>query len=101
MARNNSKKDKAHFARLVELGCIVCKLHLGVYSPPEIHHIRAGCGIGQRSDNSRAIPLCHAHHRTGGYSVAIHAGRKSWEEKFGTEAELLNQVLQELGEISA
>ncbi|MEH3266824.1 hypothetical protein POW17_27100, partial [Klebsiella pneumoniae] len=35
------------------------------------------------------------HHRC---CVAIHAGRKSWEEKFGTEAELLSQVLQELGE---
>lgn len=54
--------------------------------------------VSVRADNFHVIPLCHAHHRTGGYGVAIHAGRKSWEEKFGTEAELLSQVLLELGE---
>jgi hypothetical protein len=55
-----------------------------------------GTGLSVRADNFHVIPLCHAHHRTGG-GVAIHAGRKSWEEKFGTEGELLAQVLQELG----
>jgi hypothetical protein len=43
------------------------------------------------------IPLCHAHHRTGGHGVAVHAGRRTWEDKFGTEDELLTQTLIELG----
>lgn len=38
------------------------------------------------------------HHRNGGYGVAIHAGRRAWEMKYGTEAELLVQVLYLLGE---
>lgn len=63
---------------------------------PEMHHIRTGCGMGQRSDNFRVIPPCPAHHRTGGFGVAIHAGQKTWEGKYGTELELLDQVTTEV-----
>lgn len=53
--------------------------------------------MGQRSPDSRAIPLCHFHHRTGGHGLAIHAGQKTWEAKFGTEKELLVKVWELLG----
>jgi hypothetical protein len=29
------------------------------------------------------------HHQHGGYGVAFHAGKKAFEERFGTETELL------------
>jgi len=74
---------------LSQLGCVVC-LRLGYgETPAEIHHLRSGAGIAQRSDNSRAIPLCHLHHRNGGYGVAFHAGPREFERLFGTEEELL------------
>jgi len=98
VARCNSREEKAHYSKLVELGCIVCKLHHGVYTHPEIHHIRSGCGIGQRSDHFHTIPLCPLHHRLGGHGVAVHAGRKTWEKKYGSESGLLAQVNAELGE---
>jgi len=87
-----NKADREHLNRVASIGCIVC-LNLGYgQSPAEIHHIRAGMGMGQRNDHKRSIPLCHAHHRTGGHGVAFHAGPKAWQEKYGTEQELLTQV---------
>jgi hypothetical protein len=97
MSKSKTKAEKNHLERVVSLGCIVCKNLGHMDTPAEIHHIRTGCGTGQRADNSRVIPLCHSHHRTGGHGVAIHAGRQTWEDKYGTETELLVQVLYELG----
>jgi hypothetical protein len=84
--------DKSHLDRVANLGCIVC-LNLGfIDSPAEIHHPRTGQGMSQRARHQDAIPLCPRHHRTGGFGVAIHAGQKTWEAKYGTELELLAQV---------
>lgn len=90
------KDDREYLQRVAELGCVVCR-NLGYgASPAEIHHLRKGCGVGQRSSHRRAIPLCPPHHRTGGYGVAIHAGKKTWEKIYGSEEELLEQVKREL-----
>lgn len=87
-----TKAEKEHLNALAELGCIVC-LNLGYgKSPAEIHHIRHGVGMGQRNNHKNAIPLCHKHHRTGGYGVALHAGQKAFEDNYGTESELLECV---------
>ncbi len=92
------KADRIHLSRVAGLGYIVCRnLNLGE-TPAEIHHIRTGQGVGLRADHRKSIPLCHPHHRNGGYGVAIHAGRKQWEKNFGTESQLLEQVLYLLGE---
>jgi len=61
-------------------------------SPAEIHHLRAGKGLAQRSDDDHALPLCPLHHRTGGFGMAFHAGKRTWEKRFGAEAELLKEV---------
>ncbi len=77
---------------IADVGCIVCR-QLGYSdSPAEVHHLRDGVGMSQRNDDNNAIPLCHVHHRTGGYGVAFHAGKNAFEEKFGTERELLEQT---------
>ena len=41
--------------------------------------------MGQKSRYSRAIPLCHAHHRTGGHGVAFHAGAVAFAKNYGSE----------------
>ncbi|EPK3183987.1 TPA: hypothetical protein NKO55_000282 [Enterobacter asburiae] len=96
------KADRIHLQKVANLGCVVCR-NLGFgYSPAEIHHLRRGCGAGQRSAHKRSIPLCPPHHRTGGYGVAIHAGQRKWEENYGSEEALLEQVNRELaGEFTA
>jgi hypothetical protein len=40
------------------------------------------------------------HHTNGGYGVALHAGQKAFEAKYGTESELLEHTTKILkGEI--
>lgn len=90
------KAERQHLRRVAELGCIVCREQFCVFSPAEVHHLRIGCGAGQRASHYRTIPLCPPHHRTGGYGVAIHAGQKMWEDIYGTEESLLGQVTREL-----
>jgi len=83
------KSEKEYFEKLVEFGCVVCKKDIGVYTQPSIHHIREGMGIGQRNSTENCLPLCPTHHQHGGYGIAFHAGKKAFEERFGTETELL------------
>lgn len=88
-----TKDERKHYEKLYQIGCIVCRnLNYG-YSQPHIHHIRHGAGIGQKSHWSLAIPLCPMHHQNGGYGIALHAGQKTFEKKYGTEVELLHQTL--------
>lgn len=84
--------EKRHLSRVAALGCIVCLLHEGVSSPAEVHHIKHHTGIGRRSTHYETLPLCPAHHRTGGLGVAYHAGPGTWELKYGTQLELLAEV---------
>ena len=84
-------KDKRHFEKVAGLGCVVCNNNFVFDVPAEIHHIGNGT-MGKRASNSEVIPLCHIHHRTGDYGIAVHAGRKAFEHNFGTEQELLEQV---------
>ena len=84
-----NKREREHLNRLSEMGCCVCtRMGFEPYKA-EIHHLRTGQGMSQRSSHFDAIPLCEKHHRTGGYGVAIHAGQKEWESRYGTELELL------------
>jgi len=92
-----TKAERQHYDLLSQLGCIVCH-NLGYgYSSPHIHHIRHGAGIGQKTSYDKAIPLCPNHHQHGGYGVALHAGVKEFEKRYGTETDLLKQVKKLLG----
>jgi hypothetical protein len=93
-----TKNERQHYDKLAQLGCIACLVTGAGYSPTEIHHIKSGnAGMGKKSHWSLAIPLCHAHHRTGNHGTAIHAGKKAFEAAIGmTEVELLNETLNRL-----
>lgn len=80
------KAERAHLSKVADLGCIICR---GI---AEIHHIRTGMGMAQRNTNFNVIPLCANHHRTGGYGIAFHAGKKAFEQKYGTELQLLEKL---------
>jgi hypothetical protein len=80
-----------HLSKVTELGCIVC-FHQGQDTPAEVHHMRSGLGMSQRATSFRVLPLCPIHHRIGGRGIAFHAGRRSWETRFGSEEELLAQL---------
>lgn len=93
-----TKEEKRHLAKVAALGCIVCRNEGFGRTAAEIHHVRNGQGMSQRASNFEVIPLCHAHHRTGGRGIAFHAGKQAFESKYGTERELLAQVNQLLNQ---
>lgn len=86
-----TKSDRIRLSRLKEIGCILCR-HLGTPgTPPEIHHLRSGQGMGQRSPHEMTIPLCAYHHRS---SDGYHGlGRRGFEAIYGvTEQGLLEMT---------
>ncbi len=86
-------------SRICDLGCIVCLTHLDTFSPGVPHHPLID---GRASQDTETICLCPAHHQTGGNGVAFHTtGRKTWEAKYGTEADLHLKTRELLGDLNA
>tara|TARA_R110002020_G_C16295509_1_gene772760 strand:- start:1784 stop:2086 length:303 start_codon:yes stop_codon:yes gene_type:complete len=92
--RNYSKLDRERAYKLRELGCIVCINEHGVNTPPAIHHID-----GQTKPNCHqlTIPLCPRHHQIKDNDkpprwFTRHGEHVHFEEAYGTEQELLEQV---------
>lgn len=128
-----TKLERTYLNAVAGLGCIVCANQGHEDSPAEIHHLRRGKGISDRSMYWDCIPLCPIHHRLGdgtaqcGGELGFHAGASTkmeqsqredelpnglivtanimewregrvWEERYGTEDELLEQVRDQLPE---
>ena len=85
MKRSATKAEKAHMDAVASLGCLLCTM------PAEIHHIRAGQGMGQRASNYEVLPLCPRHHRAE-YREGFHRAPRTWQEAHGTERDLLAKV---------
>jgi len=90
-----------HFDLVRSLGCIACRHRYAdsidtpawkmIVERTKIHHVRFDQGMGLH-DDMKVIPLCNAHHQTGGLGAAIHAGQESFEDNFGREEDLLKEV---------
>ena len=89
--RNPSKEEKEYMDKVQQLGCIVCANRGLPNVPAEIHHTR---GKTVKDAHLYVIPLCPSHHRYGGHTEPIsrHPYKKRFEDAYGTEAELLEQV---------
>ena len=87
--RRPNVAERYHMAAVAALGCVVCRREHGVYSPAAIHHTD---GKTKPGAHLRVLPICGIHHQTGGYGVALHAGKAEWQRRYGTEAELLEWV---------
>lgn len=69
---------------VADMGCLVCQ------RPPQLHHIRPkNTGMGRKTSDWCVIPLCVDHH-LGKFSV--HGSKQEFEEKIGTEINLLKYV---------
>ena len=92
MARKTKTKlEKQHMNKVAQLGCIICG-----NSEVHLHHIRyPGLGMGKRSTNFEVIPLCQPHHQG---NLSVHGSPKLFEEKFGTQKQLLERVLKIINE---
>jgi len=83
--------ERKYMGRVAELGCAVCRRMGYEGTPAEIHHRKAGIGIGRRSGHLDTIPLCPEHHRG---ATGVHGlGTKGFMKYWGyTEDDLLEDV---------
>jgi hypothetical protein len=87
--------EKRHMDAVAAIGCIVCK-NMGIDDTPAcLHHIH-GHAFGSRS-NWRVAPICPYHHQDAPFGHCIHNGTQTFEANYMTEAQMLEQVNQELG----
>lgn len=88
-----TKAEKKWLGDICQIGCIVCRLHLGVSSPAEPHHMLLKSG--RRMGHLFTLPLCPAHHRghrNDEICVSRHPYRTAFEKRYGTEAALLERT---------
>ncbi len=88
-----TKAEREWMDSIVQLGCIVCLEQGYGYVPPAVHHILRG---GLRIDHFHTLPLCDpGHHQNapkGSGEVSRHPNKAQFEERYGTEMELLERV---------
>jgi len=91
--RTPTKAEQAHMDRVRELGCIICRNSLGIYdSPAAIHHVY---GRTKEGAHFSVLPICFLHHQAGnnnGMYVSRHPYKTEFENRYGTEQDLLKQV---------
>ena len=88
--RPPNKEEKAWLDAICQIGCIVCLNEFGIYTPCMPHHI---AGKTKPGAHKLTIGLCDGHHQNGGEGIAFHAtGKKTWENRYGTQQELLEQT---------
>ena len=84
-----TKAESRWLNQITQLGCIVCRLFHGTYSPAEAHHMLSG---GRRRGHMFTIPLCILHHRSGRNDdqvVSRDHNQRRFEARYGTEQSLL------------
>lgn len=92
--RKPSAAEKLWMNKVSDIGCIVC-LNNGIESPAEIHHLD---GRTKEGAHFHTIGLCARHHRLADNHpkdwISRHGdGVKAFEREYGTENELLLQVM--------
>jgi hypothetical protein len=83
-----------------EIGCIACLLDGHPNTYVSIHHIdgrtKPGC-------HKKVLPLCAGHHQDGTGEdktmIAVHPWTARFEERYGTQEELLGRVMRVLGSL--
>jgi len=79
-----TKAEQVWMNKVASLGCYVCQ------RPASLHHIRPiALGMGMRSSHFETIPLCWEHHQG---KTGIHMDKKNFQNKYGTEKEILEIV---------
>lgn len=53
-----TQAEKTHLSKVAAQGCALCLRFAIGPTPAQIHHIRAGRGMAQRSSHFLTIPLC-------------------------------------------
>ena len=98
--RKPNKEEQEWLNKICELGCIICILEMGVYSPASPHHID---GKTKEGSHLKTIPLCGLHHQGGEHNeqyTSRHPYKDRFEKRYGTEESLLKKVREMVNESS-
>lgn len=88
MVKPKTKAEKDWMNKVAQLGCLICENNYVV-----LHHVTTlKRGFGTRSSHFHVLPLCVNHHDAGIRGVSLHASIPEWENKHGTQIELLKKV---------
>lgn len=91
MARKPATKaEKLHMAQVAALGCIVN----GCHAPATIHH--CGTYMGGGRNHLNVLGLCWEHHLGQNGIDGKKMGKRVWEQKYGSERELLALTAERL-----
>lgn len=118
-AKAATKQEKTRMARIVELGCVACRINGRAAPTAEIHHLLDG---GNRRGHAFSIGLCMWHHRgvpfllkslgsdwnvsplgaivenTADLGPSLYHDARAFHARYGTDSELLefqNKLLAE------
>lgn len=92
MARNPNKKEQAHMDAVREIGCIICRNEGLGLTPAAVHHCD---GHTKPGAHYKTLPLCYLHHQQGNDCneyTSRHPYKKRFEQRYGSEYDLLVQV---------
>lgn len=92
-----TKAERAWMDAITRLGCVVCITTGKGPTPAEPHHLLSG---GRRMGHLYTIPLCSLHHRSGRNDdevVSRDQNQRRFEERYGTEASLLEKTREMIG----
>lgn len=81
-----------------EIGCIACRNDGIRNMHVSIHHID---GRTKPGAHMKVLPLCSGHHQDGTGApglIAVHPWKRRFEEKYGTQLELLEECMEILAE---
>lgn len=109
-----TKAEKQRIDRMLQLGCIACRLD-GRFNLAEVHHMNLDGKAGQkRLGHDKTIPLCPWHHRcirpAGALSLfdacrvlgpSRATSPRRFRQRYGTDDELLAKVDEMLDKGSA
>jgi hypothetical protein len=90
-----TKADQKLWDALASIGCIACRKD-GIVNPwIAIHHID---GRSKPGAHQKVLPLCANHHQDNGSGViAVHPWKARFEEKYGSQMDLLAECRQLAG----
>jgi hypothetical protein len=86
-----TKSEKQWLDAVASLPCCLCGAH-GV----EVHHIRTGQGMGQRSGHHLTIPLCPSCHRG---PMGVHGDKTMMRMQKLDEMAMLERTIGRVAEI--
>lgn len=91
-----NKHEREWMDRIADYGCIACRLD-GNFRPAAVHHIVDG---NRRMGHLFTLPLCDPGHHQNGQPlglVSVHPWKARFEQRYGTQLELLAKLKVELG----